>query len=65
VSKEEMEKELDAVSRKKSEQLETQIGAMGAGGQPGAGGLPAAVPGAAAPAGTVPGAATPGAPVAK
>jgi type IV pilus assembly protein PilM len=65
VSKEEMEKELDAVSRKKSEQLETQIGAIGAGGQPGAGGLPAAVPGAAAPAGTVPGAATPGTPVAK
>jgi type IV pilus assembly protein PilM len=61
VSKEEMEKELDAVSRKKSEQLETQIGAMGVGGQPGAGGLPAAVPGAAAPAGAV----TPGAPVAK
>jgi len=60
VSKEEMEKELNAVSRKKSEQLESKIGAIGAGtAVPGA-----AVPGAVPPAGNPPGAAVPG-PVAK
>ena len=50
VSKEEMEKELDAASRKKSEQMKTQIGA--AAGQPGGvapGGAPTP-PGAAVPA---------------
>jgi type IV pilus assembly protein PilM len=60
VSKEDMEKELNAVSLKKSEQLESKIGAIGAGtAVPGA-----AVPGAVPPAGNPPGAAVPG-PVAK
>ncbi len=59
VSKEDMEKELDAVSRQKSEQIEAQIGAIGAGG-----GQPGAAPGGPAPAANAPGAAAP-APVAK
>jgi type IV pilus assembly protein PilM len=50
VSKEEIAKELEAVSRKKSEQIETQIGAIGAG-QPAAAGAPGAVPGASPPPG--------------
>jgi type IV pilus assembly protein PilM len=61
VSPEEMQKELDAVSRKKSEQVEAQIGAIGAGGAPGAAVPPGAIPGAPNPAGNVPGAVAPGA----
>jgi type IV pilus assembly protein PilM len=51
VSKEDLEKDLDAASRKKSEQIETQITGGGAAGAAGAPGATAPVPGGAAPAG--------------
>ena len=62
VSMADMQKELDAASRKKSEQLDTQVqSALGAAtGQPGAPGAPgAAVPGGPVPAGNAPGGAAP------